>query len=351
MRRSLVPFIFLAILAVLAAPKLISRQQTESAGPATAQESRRALRVSVEEVQPMHLAEELATTGTLRADEQVELVSEVAGRVTEILFDEGARVQRGQVLLRLDSTELEAELAQRVHRLELAKQREGRRRQLRDEGVVSQDDYDFARNQLEVLRSEMDLIRARLEKTELRAPFSGRIGLRAVSPGSYLSPQTPIATLQDLNPMKVEFTVPEQYATRLGPGQIIEFAVKGHAESFEGTVYAIEPGVDSETRSLTLRARCPNPDGILRPGSFADVRLVVEEASDALAVPSLAVVPELGGKKVFVLANGKAEARQVETGIRTAERVQITSGLAAGEQVITSAIQQMRSGLEVEAAE
>lgn len=352
MRRGLAPFLLLLIIALLAVPKLISSHQNDpsSTTKASESESRRSLRVSVEEVTPARLVEELATSGTVRANEQIDLVSEVAGKVTEILFEEGRRVAKGQVLLRLDSSELNAELDQRRYRIELAEQREARQRELLAEGVISQDDYDRAQNQLNVLRAELALTNAQLEKTVLRAPFSGRIGLRQVSQGSYLSPLTVIATLQDLDPVKIDFTVPEQYAPRLAAGQEIEFTVKGNEGTLRGTIYAIEPGVDASTRSLTLRARSPNPDGRLLPGAFADVKLVVEDVPNALTVPSLAVIPELGGKKVFVLAEGKAEERRVETGIRTAERVQVTSGLEPGEQVITSAIQQLRPGLDVEAA-
>ena len=350
MRRSLGPFLLLILIALLAVPKLISKHQQEESAPA-AQAKKKALRVRIEEVHTSRLVEELSTTGTVRANEQVELVSEVAGKVTAILFEEGRRVAKGQVLLQLETSELDAEVERRRYRLELAEQRERRQKELLDEGVISQDNYDLAQNELNVLRAELSLTTARLEKTRIRAPFSGRIGLRNISLGTYLSPQTIIATLQDLDPVKIDFTVPEQYAGRLSAGQEIEFSVKGIEAPFTGTIYALEPGVDAESRSLTLRARSANPEGRLLPGAFADVKLVVEDVPEALTVPNLAVIPELGGKKVFVLQDGKAEPRSVETGIRSVERIQITSGLEIGEQVITSAIQQLRPGLDVEAAE
>lgn len=343
------PFGLLFILAIfiaLAVPKMLPRDHAESAAPAQ-DTPKRILTVTVEKVASERLVEHLSTTGTLRASEQVELVSEIAGKVVDVSFEEGRRVSAGQVLVRLDASELEAELERARFRLELAEGRESRQRQLREEGVISQEDYDSALSQLNVLRSEQRLIEAQLRKTEIRAPFAGSIGLRQVSPGSYLSPQTPIATLQAIDEIKIDFSVPEQYASRLRPGGKIEFSTKGIDHSFEGTIYAIEPRVDAETRSLTLRARCSNPDGRLLPGAFADVELVVEEIPDAITVPSIAVIPELGGKKVFVAIGDKAEPRAVDTGIRTRERVQITSGLALGDQVITSAIQQMRPGLEI----
>jgi membrane fusion protein (multidrug efflux system) len=169
-----------------------------------------------------------------------------------------------------------------------------------------------------------------------------------VSPGSYLSSQTRIASLHDLDPVKLDFTVPEKYSGLLQPGDKISFSVKGLDRVFPGTIYAIEPSVDAATRSLRVRARCPNVDGVLVPGSFANVDLVLRSIPDALTVPSIAVIPELGGKKVFVFENGTAQPRQVETGIRSDTAVQITDGLSEDDLVIITGILQLQPGLEVE---
>ena len=344
MRRFLGILIALLIVAALALPKLLPRagggtDEPTAAAPAA---GNRPLEVSVERVATEELVERLATTGTVRAHEQVEVVSEIAAKVARILFEEGSRVASGELLVELDATELMAERQRVTFRVELAERREARQRELLEQGVISQDGYDLALNQLNVLRSELLVIEAQLVKTEIRAPFAGVIGLREVSLGSYLSPQTRIASLQDIDRVKLDFSVPEQYAARLEPGRQVTFFVKGSEREFVGTIYAIEPSVDSDTRSLLLRARCPNPGRALVPGAFADVRLVVERIADAITVPSIAVIPELGGKKVFVLVGGQAEPRPVSTGIRTEDRVQVTSGLEPGELVITTAIQQLR---------
>ena len=348
MKRILGILVALAIVAALAAPKLRSSNDVARppAGPA---DEPRALRVAIEEVTPERLTERLSTTGTIRANEQVELVGEIAGKVEEILFREGSRVAAGQLLLKIDDTELQARRQREQHRLALAERRERQNKQLRDQGVISEDEYEVALNEANVLRSSLELIEAQLVKTEIRAPFSGVVGLRYVSAGSYLSPQKLIATLQDVDTVKVDFSVPEKYASRMRRGGEIAFRVKGDERTFKAEIYAVEPSVDADTRSLQLRARSLNPDRALVPGAFADVELVVAEIGDALTVPSIAVIPELGGKKVFVIEDGKAEARTVETGIRTDERVQITSGLGPGERVIVSAIQQLRAGLDVSA--
>ncbi len=349
MKRILGILAALAIVAILAAPKLRSTADVADV-PASAPKEKRALRVKTEEASPEKLTERLSTTGTVRANEQVELVSEISGKIEEILFREGSRVKAGQLLLKIDAVELEAQRERELYRLELAERREQQTKQLFDEGVISEDEYHVALNEANVLRSQLRVIEAQLAKTEIRAPFGGIIGLRYVSDGSYLSPQRRIATLQDVDSVKVDFSVPEKYASRMREGGKITFRVKGDEREFDGAIYAIEPSVDANTRSLQLRARSSNPDRALVPGAFADIELVIAEIDDALTVPSIAVIPELGGKKVFVLEAGKAQSRAVETGIRTDERVQITRGLTPGEQVIVSAIQQLRPGLDVEHA-
>lgn len=346
-RRGLVIVLVLLGLGALAAPKIVSLSDSRDELPAAAPAAR-VLKVRTHVVRPEPLVERLATTGTLRANEQVEITSEIAGKAVAIFFDEGSRVAAGQVLLKIDDAELTAERQRILHQLELAERREARQRQLLAEGVQSQQDYDFALSQLNVLRSELRLVEAQLEKTEIRAPFAGTLGLRYVSLGSYLSPQTRIASLQDVDPIKIDFSVPEKYAQQVRLGGKISFRVGGVETPFTGEIYAVEPSVDRETRSLLLRARSPNPGGRLLPGAFADVEVAVREVADALAVPNLAVIPELGGKKVFVYEDGKAQPRRVETGARSAEQVEITAGLEPGDRVIVSAIQQLRPGLTVE---
>jgi membrane fusion protein (multidrug efflux system) len=345
-RRGVGVAVALVILAVLAAPKLIQLRRTSA--PAATATSKTILRVRVHRVVPTLLIERLATTGAVRANEEVEIVSEISGKISDIFFQEGSRVAAGELLLKIDDTELVAERQQAVYQVELAERAEVRQKRLLDDGVTSSENYDVALGELNVLRAKLQLIEAQQLKTEIRAPFSGVIGLRWVSPGSFLSPQTRIASLNDVDLVKLDFSVPEKYSALMKVGDKISFAVEGTDRTFPGTIYAIEPSVDSSTRSLRMRARCPNRDGLLVPGAFANVDLVVRSVPNALTVPSIAVIPELGGKKVFVIDDGKAQPRAVETGIRSDTEVQITSGLAEGELVIVSGIQQLQPGLEVE---
>lgn len=345
-RRGVVVAAALAIFAVLAIPKLMELRRTTA--PDSSADEISILRIKVYSVVPERLEERLATTGTVRANEEVEIVSEISGKISRIHFEEGSRVAAGELLVKIDDSELLAERQRALHRMELAERAEKRQAQLLEDGVISSENYDVARGELNVLGAELQLIEAQLLKTEIRAPFSGVIGLRWVSPGSYLSSQTRIASLNDFDPVKLDFTVPEKYSALLKVGEEISFAVEGSDRTFPGTIYAIEPRVDASTRSLRMRAKCPNKDGVLVPGAFANVDLVLRSIPEALSVPSIAVIPELGGKKVFVYEDGMAQPRAVETGIRSESAVQITSGLVEGDRVIISGILQMQPGLEVE---
>ncbi|MGB5888844.1 MAG: efflux RND transporter periplasmic adaptor subunit, partial [Thermoanaerobaculia bacterium] len=342
-------WLLLAVLigAGLALPKWLgSRAKSSAADVEPVVEER--LPVRVETVEPGPLEELLITTGTVLANEQIDLVSEISGKVEEILFREGSVVEAGAVLVKLDTSTLSAERERARHRFELVQRQEARQQELLDEGLISEDEYESTLSQLNVLQAELLLSEVELEKAEIRAPFSGIIGLRAVSLGSYVSSQTRLTTLQDIDPVKVEFSVPEAYARDLAVGDPVRFRIKGLDDEFLGRVYALEPAIDLETRSLTLRATAPNPEGTLLPGAFAEVRVAVREVSEALSVPAIAVVPELGGKKIFVLEEGLAQPRVVETGIRTDTRVQITRGLEPGERVIVSNIPRLRAGIAVE---
>lgn len=340
--------VLIGVLALLAVPKIVDFGDEDSLAPAP--NTAAALTVDLHRVEPKPLTERLRTTGTLRANEEVDLVSEISGTVVEIGFDEGSRVAAGDLLVKIDDSELVAERERAVHRVELAERAEARQRQLLEDGVISSETYDVAQGELNVLRAELRLIEAQLAKTEIRAPFGGVVGLRSVSLGSYLSPQTRIASLNDVDPVKLDFTVPEEHAGVLEPGDEVSFRVKNADGAFEGVIYAVEPAVDAASRSLRMRARCGNPEGVLVPGAFANVEIVLRFEPEALTVPSIALVPELGGAKVFVYADGVAEARQVTTGIRTDEAVQITSGIEVGDLVITTGLLQLRSGMEVSAS-
>lgn len=346
LKRLLWSVLAVAAIAGLLALRLEPAAKTDVAKPAKAA----VLEVRTIVVTPHLLVERLGTIGTIQADERVEIRSEISGILTEILFDEGSRVAAGQLLVQIDDVQYVAARDRAQNRVELARLREARQQDLLHQQLVSQDEYDLALSQLNVLRAELRLAEAELAKTQIKAPFAGVVGLRSVSRGAAITPQMPIATLQKLDTVKLEFTVPETYADRLRIGDSVRFRIKGSAEDYSGRIYAVEPNIDPETRSLRARARSANPDGRLLPGAFADVELVVREVQDALTVPSVAVIPELGSRKVYVVEDGRAVPRLIETGIRTESEVQVTGGLSAGDMVIVSAIQQLSTGRPVRTA-
>ena len=305
------------------------------------------LSVSGATVRPQAVDNKIFTTGNILANEEVELRSEISGKITEIYLDEGQLVKKGQLLLKINDSELQAQKTRARYRLDLAEERETRQRKLLEKGGISQEDYDATLNEVNVLRSELKLIEAQIAKTELRAPFNGKIGLKYVSEGSYISPSTRIASLQNINPVKIDFSIPERYVNLVETGDRITFTVQGTDKSFEGEIYAIEPKIESQTRTLQLRARSGNEEGLLVPGAFADVELILETIENALMVPSISLVPELGGHKVFVYKDGTVEQQSVTTGIRTEKLVQVTEGLEPGDTVLTTGLLQVRPGMQV----
>lgn len=338
-------------LAALAIPKFGALPGTAKKSNNTAtppRDQRIAVRMQV--IAAEMLGDKVMTVGTILSNEEVEIRSEISGKVEKIDFKEGARVKKGETLLKINDAELQAQLVRAQYRQALAEQDAERQRQLFEKKLASQEEYDVAVNQLNIVKADIQIIQAQLAKTEIRAPFNGTIGLRYVSEGSYISPATRITTLQDYNSVKVDFTVPEKYASLIRRGDRISFSVEGVAQKFAGTVYAVEAKIDPTTRTLHIRALSPNPDGVLIPGAFANVEVVLKE-KETLTIPSFALIPELKGHRVFLYKNGKAESQSVEIGSRTDESVEVTRGVQAGDTLITSAILQLRPGMAVQPAE
>lgn len=306
------------------------------------------LQVEAVVMEPETIQDRIFSSGTIRANEVVDLSSETSGIITGIFFDEGGEVEKGQLLLKINDSELQAQKQRANFRLNLAEQREERQRRLLERGGISQDDYDATLNEVNVLRSELNLIDAQIEKTEINAPFAGRIGLKYVSEGSYISPNTQIASLQEIDPVKIDFSVPERYISRVDIGDKINFDVQGIDSSFVGDVYAIEPRIDSQTRTLQIRALSQNDEQRLFPGAFANIVLILDEIDDALMLPTIAVVPELNSQKIFVVRNGVIEQERIQTGIRTSDKLQIIEGVAVGDTVLTTGLLQVNPGTEVD---
>jgi len=298
-------------------------------------------------VSPQRVAEHAETTGSLLANNQVEVRNEVAGRLVHLYFKEGAHVEQGELLVKIYDDDLQAQMRKLALEKEMADRTEERQKDLLSVNGISRQEYDAAQNSVSALQADIDLLRAQIAKTEIRAPFSGVVGLRTVSEGAYLASFTTIATLQQLEPMKLEFSLPERYRGRLKAGDTVSFRVGSAPNAFTGEIYAFEPMVDERTRSLKVRALCRNGGGQLLPGSFAKVDVALREIDGALMVPTQAIIPELRGQKVMTSRGGKATPVKVEIGLRNDSTVQVTSGLHAGDTVLITGIMQARPDMPV----
>jgi len=293
------------------------------------------------------LDNKIVATGNVLAKEEVELRSEVSGKVTQVLFTEGSHVSKGDLLVKINDNDLQAQLRKAESQKKLLEEKEGRQRRLREVNAISQEQYDEIQNDLAGVKAGIDLLHAQIQKTEVRAPFNGVIGLRSISEGAYVDASTLIARLQDLSSVKIDFSIPEKYAAMIGKGDKVRFTIEGSSRQREGTIYAVEPKIDPMTRSLKLRAITRNEKESILPGSFAKIEVLLGRQQDAVLVPTYAVIPDIEGQKVYVAKNGRATLVSVETGIRMEEQIHIVKGLAANDTLLTTGLLQLRPGVAV----
>jgi membrane fusion protein, multidrug efflux system len=338
--------VFLLLLVIVFLPKVLQsrRDSVEKKRKAVVQQ---ATPVKVMVLKTGMIQEHLKTTGTLLADEEVDLTFEGQGKIEHIYFREGSHVNKGEILAKLNDEELQAQLIKLNLQNNLLQERLNRQKVLLEKEAISQESYDQLLTDLQSNEAEIKLIRVLIDKTEIKAPFEGIIGLRYVSEGAYVSQNTRIAKLMKVQPLKIEFAVPERYAGVIKVGNELTFKLDNSDQEYAARVYAMEPAVDPGTRSMTLRALYPNNDLRLNPGRFVSVLLIIREKKDALQVPTEAIIPELGGEKVFTVVGGKAVSVPVVIGMRTPEAVEITGGLHAGDSVVIRGIMQLRSDMPV----
>ncbi|HRP24886.1 MAG TPA: efflux RND transporter periplasmic adaptor subunit [Thauera sp.] len=308
--------------------------------------------VEAHTVRTQVLADDVSAVGSLVSNESVVLRPEVPGRIAAIRFRDGAAVRRGDVLVELDAAVQRAELQQARANLTLAESNFRRSQDLFARKFVSQSSLDNARSQLEVARAGVALAQARLERMQIRAPFDGIVGIRSVSPGDYVKDGDAMINLEDIATLKLDFRLPEQYLDRVRRGQVVEVSSDVlPGERFEATVDAIDPLVDAQGRAVRLRANLANPDGRLRPGVFARVRLILDERSDVVVVPEAALVPAPGNVQyVYRVVDDKAQRVEVRTGVRRSAMVEIVDGLPAGAVVVTAGQLKLRDGAPVRLA-
>lgn len=309
-----------------------------------------AISVAVFVAAAQRINNDVYATGTVLANEQVQLQTELSGKLIQLNFQEGARVSKGQLLVKINDADLQANYKKLQLQLTLADEKLQRQKKLLSINGISQEDFDVAQNQYNVLKTDIDYAAAQIAKTEIKAPFDGVIGLKNVSEGAYVTPTTIIATIQQINPVKIDFAISEKYASLVKKGDKIKFTIDGVGDT-EGVVLAIEPKIEMATRTLQIRAICSNPKNEIFPGAFARVKLALSDIDDAIMIPTEAVITDLKGKKVYKIKNGMAEPTKIITGLRNDAQIQIVEGVANGDTIVTRGIMQLKPGAAVKITE
>jgi membrane fusion protein, multidrug efflux system len=284
------------------------------------------------------LLDNIEIPGTLVSNEATEIHPEVAGRITGIYFKEGSFINKGALLVKLNDADLQAQKRKLLVQLQVAKQNENRSGQLLNIQGISRQDYEAVALQVTNVNADLAVVQTQIEKTNIRAPFSGKLGLRMVSVGAYVSPTSVISSISQPNQLKLDFTVPERYINQISNGKVVNFKVDGSDRTYAARVMATESNVTQDTRTLQVRAAVQGTTAGLVPGNFATVRLNFEPDPNAIVIPSQAIIPQARGKKVYVYDDGKAKFVDVTTGIRDSANVQITEGLKVGDTVLITGL-------------
>lgn len=338
------PWIFTTILLIGLTIFACKPEKKDAAPPAGAVKKDMPLQVEGFIVVNKNLSEKLEVPGTLQPYEETEIRPEISGRLVSMNIQEGGLVKQGALLAKLFDEDLQAQLKKLQVQLEIAKKTLERQRELLKIQGISQQEVDLSELQVNNIKADMELVRVNISKTEIRAPYAGRLGLRNVSLGAYVTPTTLLTTLRQMNRMKLDFTVPEKYGQLFVKGRTVKFSVAGSSRNYSATVLATESAVAAETRSLKVRASVMDSDNSLLPGTFAKVALNISGSGADLIVPTQAVIPQARGKKVVVYEGGNPVFKDVETGVRDENFVQVLSGLKLGDTVVTTGLLAIRPG-------
>jgi membrane fusion protein (multidrug efflux system) len=328
-------------------PFIISKIKKKDDAGALIRQPQQKLNASGYIITPTQMSELINTTGTLRPDEEVDLSFEASGKIVSINFIEGTRVKKGDLLAKINDLPLQAQLEKLLAQRKLSEEMEFRQKSLLDKDAISKESYDQIVTELQTIGADINLIKARILETELRAPFNGIIGLRYLSEGSYTTSATKIAKLIKISPLKIEFSIPEKYATEIKIGYPVTFRIDGSNEIYNASVYAVDPKIDITTRTIVLRALYPNKNEELKSGRYAAITLKMSQIDRAIAIPTEALIPEMEGEKVFIFKSGKASSVKVMTGLRTEAKIQITNGLNYGDTILVTGILQLRENLPI----
>lgn len=335
------PFFFFCLSCAIAWPGC----KAEKGKPAAEAPSKRGggpLQVEAFVVKTKNIAENLEVPGTLLPFEETEIRPEISGRLVSMNIQEGAMVQKGALLAKLFDEDLQAQLKKLQVQLQIAQKTLERQRELLKIQGISQQEVDLSELQVNNIKADMELVKVSISKTEIRSPYTGRLGLRNVSLGAYVSPTMVLSTLRQVTQLKLDFTVPEKYGGLFSKGKTVSFSIAGSKRSFTASVLATEAAVETETRTLKVRTTVAGSDPSLLPGTFAKVRLQLSGNDQSMIVPTRSVIPQARNKQVIVFKNGAPDFRIVETGIRDENYVQVETGLSVGDTVLTTGLLSVR---------
>ena len=319
------------------------KNQGQNMGPAPKQN---VLNINGLKIRHQPLTDNITMVGNLLPDEEVDLTFETSGKIVEILFKEGTLVRKGDLLAKVNDKPLQAQLARYEAQLKLAQDRVFRQSTLLQKDAVSQEAFEQVSTELAILNADINIVKQNIALTELRAPFDGIIGLRNVSEGAFASPNLVVAKLTKLSPLKIDMYIPERYSEQIKVGTPLKFSVEGRNEEYSASVYAKESKVTDGT--ITVRALYQNANGKLVPGRFVTAKIRMHDIPNAIAIPTEAIVPEMGVDKVYLYRGGKAHSVTVKTGLRPDAQIHIIEGIELGDTIITSGTLQLREGLAVE---
>ena len=347
--------IILLILGMIFYPKIkrafVGDNKEQPVATPMASRGNQTLSVNAIVLKPETLNDVFRTTGVLLPDEEVNLIFEASGKITQINFKEGSFVNKGDLLAKVNDAPLQAELRKLEAQLPLAQERVYRQRTLLDKDAVSQEAFETVTTELDKLKADVELVKARINQTELRAPFSGMIGLRMVSEGAYASPQVVVSKLTKISPLKIEFAANESQVDEIVNGTKLTFTVENDLNTYEAFVYAVEASLETSTLSIKARARYANPGGKMKPGHSASIEIQLREITNTIVIPSISSIAEMGQDIAYTYKNGKAHRVVLTKGLRTATSVQVLKGLSIGDTLLTTGVMQLRDGMNVSIAQ
>jgi membrane fusion protein (multidrug efflux system) len=287
---------------------------------------------------PIELAEKITVSGTIKPAEETVLFSEISGRVIKINLPEGKTVKKGTLLVKFFDDDLQAQLQKAKAQLQLTKQTLGRQSELIKINGISQSELDQTTLQMNTIKGDIDVLTAQIRKTEIIAPYDGVLGLRNISLGAVVSPSLPLATIREVQTLKIDFSIPEKYSQEIKTGTIIKFVVNDDDQEFDAKVIATEQGIDASTRNLKARAQIISSNSKLTPGAFASIHLRIKNTKNAIIVPSQAIIPQGNHKSLIICYQGKAKIVKVKTGLRQTNGIEITEGIAENDTIVTTGV-------------